>query len=149
MGCCHSRTGAHQVPVGLEPGQVPSYVPPICEGRVIKVYDGDTITVATPVPGSDDRTVYKFSVRLAGIDCPELRSESNDERFMARNAQRATSGQLLGKVVALRNVRTEKYGRLLCDVWVGDRHINQWLINEGHAVAYEGGKRKQWISAAV
>lgn len=124
-------------------------MPPICEGRVIKVYDGDTITVATPIPGSGDKTVYKFSVRLAGIDCPELRSESNDERFMARNAQRATSGQVLGKVVSLRNVRLEKYGRLLCDVWVGGLHVNQWLVSEGIAVPYDGGKRTPWVSAAV
>ena len=134
----HSRP----LSVPSDPRSIPTYVPPITGGTVVKVYDGDTITIATHVPGSRDRTVYKFSVRLAGIDCPELRSKSEDERARARASQQALSDAILGKRVTLTNTRTEKYGRLLCDVWDGGRHMNQWLLDQGLAVAYDGRKKK-------
>lgn len=40
-------------------------------GRIVSVYDGDTITVALNVFGN----YYKFSVRLAGIDTCEIKSK--------------------------------------------------------------------------
>ena len=45
------------------------FVPPIAMGFVIKVYDGDTITIASKLPYPDS-PLYRFSVRLNGIDCP-------------------------------------------------------------------------------
>jgi hypothetical protein len=46
--------------------------------------------------------------------------------------------QLLGWQVRLENRAQEKYGRLLADVYVGDIHINQWLLDKGYAKAYTG-----------
>ena len=55
------------------------FVPPLTGGRVIKVYDGDTITVANymPFPNSP---LYRFSVRLRGIDCPEIKTKNPTEK---------------------------------------------------------------------
>ena len=44
------------------------YIPELTHGKVVKVYDGDTITIASQLPGSS--TLYRFSIRLAGIDTP-------------------------------------------------------------------------------
>ena len=44
--------------------ELENFVPPINSGRVIKVYDGDTITIASKVPGLKNSSVYKFSIRL-------------------------------------------------------------------------------------
>ena len=46
------------------------YIPNVREGKVIKVYDGDTITVGFYNTG--DPTPYRISVRLLGIDTPEV-----------------------------------------------------------------------------
>ena len=34
-----------------------------------------------------------------------------------------------------------KYGRCLGNIFFGDQNLNDLLITEGHAVAYQGGKR--------
>ena len=51
------------------------FVYPIRYGKVIKVYDGDTITIAARLPNTDG-PIYRFSVRLNGIDTPEIRGKS-------------------------------------------------------------------------
>ena len=47
------------------------FIPPITHGKVIKVYDGDTITIAALLPYENSK-LYRFSVRINGIDCPEI-----------------------------------------------------------------------------
>ena len=45
---------------------------PIFCGRVIKVYDDDTITIASKLP-YEQSPMYRLSVRLNGIDTPEIK----------------------------------------------------------------------------
>ena len=106
------------------------FVPPISGGRVIKVYDGDTITIASKLPGLKHSPIYKFSVRLNGIDTPEMRGKNDDEKEMAHKARDALSERIFGKDVFLKNVQTEKYGRLLCDVYLENENLNQWMIEK-------------------
>ena len=60
------------------------FIPPITRGKVIKVYDGDTLTIASRLPGNE--TLYRFSVRLGGIDCPEMKSKIASEKQVAQVA---------------------------------------------------------------
>ncbi len=57
------------IPKDINPKEVTRFVPPVSRGRVIKVYDGDTITIAAYLPYRKSK-LYKFSVRPAGIHCP-------------------------------------------------------------------------------
>lgn len=116
------------------------FVPPITEGKVVKVYDGDTITVAAKLPYPDS-PIYRFSVRLNGIDSPEIKSKSSTEKMLAVNAREALSGRILNQIVQLKNTSTEKYGRLLADVYLGETNINEWMIANKFAVAYGGGTK--------
>jgi len=126
------------------------YIPNILRGKVIKIYDGDTITIACRYKsgGLFSTSVYRFSVRLAGIDCPELKTQNDDEKQIATIAKREVESKLMGKVITLKNVKTEKYGRILADVYVdnhlttGMLHINDWLIKQRLAVAYDGKTKK-------
>ncbi len=43
----------------------------------------------------------------------------------------------------LENIQSEKYGRILADVYVGDIHVNDLLIKERYAVKYDGGTKKK------
>jgi micrococcal nuclease len=120
---------------------------PINGGQVIKVYDGDTITVAARLPMMNS-PIYRFSVRLNGIDTPELKGKCEDEREAAKNAKDTLSELILNKQVTLKNVDTEKYGRILADVYIGDVHVNKWLIDEKFALPYDGGAKaqpKSWL----
>ena len=51
------------------------------------------------------------------------------------------SEKILNKHVTLKNVATEKYGRVLADVYLDDLHLNQWLLDERYAVKYDGGTK--------
>ena len=124
---------------------------PIQGGRVIKVYDGDTITIAAKLP-FDDSPLYRLSVRLNGIDTPEIKGKTEDEKIAAKQVKDALSVLILNKRVNLKNIQTEKYGRILADVYIGELHINQWLITEKYAVKYDGGTKKSpesWLKYRI
>ena len=130
-------------PVKLTTKSIP-FIPPITEGQVINVYDGDTITIVSKLP-YDASPLYRFSVRLAGIDCAEIKGKTERERELAQEAKCALQKLILNKVVALKNLKTEKYGRILADVYLGDLHVNQWLLDNKYAVQYSGGKKTDWV----
>ena len=44
-------------------------------------------------------------------------------------------------MVELRNIGTEKYGRILADVYLGDLHINNWMLENNYAIVYNGGTK--------
>lgn len=117
------------------------FVPPITHGKVVKVYDGDTLTVASrlPYPSSP---LYRFQVRLAGIDCPEMKTKNESEKQVALLAKEFISSRVLNKMIELQNVETEKYGRLLARVYCDGRCINDELCEQRLAVAYQGGTKQ-------
>jgi len=126
---------------------------PITGGRVIKVYDGDTITIASKLP-YDSSPLYRFSVRLNGIDAPEIKGSgiSDEEKEAAKIARDFVSNLILNKFVKLTNVQNEKYGRVLADIYIDDIHLNDLLIRERYAVKYDGGtkmKPSSWIKYRV
>ena len=116
------------------------FVPPIKSGYVIKVYDGDTITIAAKMPFINS-PIYRFSVRLSGIDCPEIKGKSQTEKELAINARDALANKVMGKLVTLQNVSLEKYGRLLADVYCDGVNMNQWMLDNKFALPYDGGKK--------
>lgn len=115
-----------------------AYVPNVSRGRIIKVYDADTITIAFYM----DKILYRMSVRLNGIDTPEMKGKTTAEKDAAIIAKNKVSEMVLNKVVTLRNVKLEKYGRLLADVYIGDLHLNQYLLDNKYAVPYDGGTKE-------
>ena len=56
---------------------------------------------------------------------------------------------ILNRYITLRNVDTEKYGRILADVYIDEVHVNGWLIAEKFALPYDGGTKtqpKSWLA---
>jgi endonuclease YncB( thermonuclease family) len=123
------------------------FVPPIKKGVVIKVYDGDTITIASKLPYKES-PIYRFSVRLSGIDCPEIKGKDEKERKIAELAKKELSNLIMNKVVILENVKTEKYGRVLADVYIDNINLSNYMIEKGLAVPYDGTAKespKDWV----
>jgi micrococcal nuclease len=115
--------------------------------HVVSVYDGDTLTVV----------VYRHghwvlqTIRLAGIDTPELRTKDPKEKELAEAARQALSTQVLDEYVWIHCQGREKYGRILAEIYPvswfrGHRSLsyNQWLLNKGYAQPYDGGKKGTW-----
>ena len=121
---------------------------PIKGGTVIKVYDGDTITIATKLPFKTESPIYRFSVRLIGIDTPEMKGKgvTEEEKTAAHEAQQFVSNLILNKYVTLENIQNEKYGRILADVYIGDIHLNNLLLKERLAVPYNGATKIKPVS---
>jgi endonuclease YncB( thermonuclease family) len=86
---------------------------------VIGVIDGDSITVLHDGKGEQ--------IRLWGIDCPEKHQD-----FGSR-AKNATSVLVFAKVVEVEPVTTDRYGRTVAFVKVGDSLLNEELIRQGLA----------------
>jgi len=126
------------------------FVAPIKKGVVIKVYDGDTITIASKLPYRNS-PMYRFSVRLYGIDTAEMKTKDKDEREMAELARDKLSEKILNKTVILKDVKREKYGRLLANVYCDNICLNQWMLDEKLAVGYDGGTKAKvnWKSFLV
>jgi endonuclease YncB( thermonuclease family) len=120
------------------------FVPPISVGKVIKVYDGDTFTIISKLPYQDS-PIYRFSVRLNGIDSPEIKGKTGNEKELARKSRDALSGLIMGKIVTLKNTSLEKYGRVLADVYINDLCINEWMIENNYATKYNGGTKVRAI----
>lgn len=116
------------------------FIPPVTRGKVIKVYDGDTITIASTLPYKSSE-IYRFSVRLRGIDSPEIKSKSQVEKELAMNSKMCLSNVILGQIVDLKNVSTEKYGRILADVYIDNVSVNKWMLENKLAVPYDCGKK--------
>ena len=122
------------------------FIPQIRACKVIKVYDGDTITVAAKL--HESFPVNRFSVRLSGIDTPELRAKNENEKKRAVLAKNFLQEKLLNQSVHLENITTEKYGRLLATIIYNGENINQLMIDNKYAISYGGGKKetpKEWL----
>jgi len=139
--------GVENHDINIEWKDTKPFVVPLNGGHVIKVYDGDTITIANKLPIYQCNDMFRFSVRLNGIDTPEIKGKNDDEKEAAKVAKNALSEKILHKYVVLKNVSTEKYGRLLADVYLGDLHLNKWMLDNRYAVSYDGGTKfapKSW-----
>ena len=122
-----------------------NYQVPVTTGWVIKVYDGDTITIATQI--YNDTNWYKFNIRLYGIDTPEIKGPNSE---IAKKIRNNLILLILHKKVRIEILPTnDKYGRLLGNVFIDDLHINNWLLANNMALPYEGGTKPtfsdEWI----
>ena len=110
--------------------------------QVLSVYDGDTIRVQAEVwPGM----TWSGSVRVDGVDTPEIRGRCEKEIRMAI-AARDFVREKAGEKIALLNVKRGKYaGRVIADVQLANgKDLAQALIEAGLGRPYDGGARKSW-----
>ena len=118
------------------------FVPNITKGKVIKVHDGDTITVASKLRPDDSKSdIYRFNVRINGIDAPEISSKDADEKDVAQIAQAELSKLVMNQIVTMDVLCYDKYGRLLADVYHDDIRLSSWMLDHHLAVPYDGGTK--------
>jgi len=102
---------------------------------VRKVYDGDTITVDIDL--GFDVILKNQKIRLSKINTPEVRGKSREEGIKVRNIVRE---RISNKWVIIKTTKDKKgkYGRWLGTVYEYgvEESLNDWLLNEGHAVKY-------------
>jgi micrococcal nuclease len=109
----------------------------------LSVYDADTCTFLIDLGFS---VHIKEKCRFIGIDTPEIRTRDNDEKKAGLAARDFVKDRIEGKCVEVETAKKGKFGRYLVTVYYGPGSIelNRQLISMGHAVAYDGGKRRKW-----
>ncbi len=118
--------------------------------KIKKVLDGDTIDVIIDL-GFDLAKTER--VRVAGVDTPEKRTRDLEEKALGLDATAWLKEKLDAAIKGddELTVRTElvggvgKYGRLLGWLYIGDSDLslNEQMITEGYAWAYDGGTKKK------
>lgn len=123
--------------------------------KVIKVYDGDTIWIAMYIKGK----IYKLKVRLTGIDTPEMKppkSQKNRDKEIkaAKESKKFLADLVDQKVIWMKCGEWDKYGRLLGTIFIIERkclicknkiNVNQLMIKNGYAKAYDGGTKEVFV----
>ena len=114
--------------------------------EVIKVIDGDTIDAKIDL-GFD--VAVKKRIRFMGINTPEARTRDLEEKARGL-AAKARVKELLSEAdeIQLISHGVGKFGRCLGELNLCNSeggltlvNLNKKLIEEGHAVVYNGGKR--------
>ena len=103
--------------------------------EVIRVIDGDTVELNIDMGNS---TFWRDKFRLIGINA----ADENKEGKAAADAATAFMVDVLKEeVLAVHTKGKDKYGRWLCSIFTAKGNVNLRMIEAGHAVPYDGGKR--------
>ena len=118
--------------------------------KINRVIDGDTIDVTLDLGFS---LTKKERVRIAGVDTPEKRTRDKEEKTLGIDATNWLKDKIKDTLTGddELTIRTElvggvgKYGRLLGWLYVGDDDysLNEQMITEGYAWAYDGGTKQK------
>lgn len=119
---------------------------------VTNIVDGDTIDVDIDLGFN---VSYSQRVRLAGIDTPESRTKDLEEKALGLEVKQKIKKDIAAaKSVVIRTEKpdsSEKYGRILGWIYLDGSTVslNESLIEEGYAWAYEGGTKVKDFAALL
>ena len=106
--------------------------------RVVKNYDGDTVTVEIDL-GFNIR--YQVRVRVEGVNTPELRGGTPETRAagrVARDEVRSWLSQWKGLLSLHTTCEHGKYGRVLGDIRTSTgKSLAEYILRFGYGVPYE------------
>ena len=93
------------------------------EGKVVKIADGDTLTLLTP-------SNQQVKIRLAGVDTPERKQPFGNK------AKQALSNLAFQKQALVEIAAKDRYGRTIGVVFVDGLNVNAELVKQGMAWVY-------------
>ncbi|KAF0719799.1 Aste57867_798 [Aphanomyces stellatus] len=120
-------------------------------GTVVAVSDGDTFRLRhmpwlTGVGSYDGKklTENTLQIRLAGIDTPEIAHFGKPCQPYAKEAKAQLTSMLQGRIVTVRLLRRDQYGRAVCMVTYGTwpfsyQNVSEELLKFGLARVYRLG----------
>ena len=112
--------------------------------------DGDTVDAA--MYHKDTKKIFKYRIRLYGIDTPEKKPlKSNPDREQEIAASKMSTRAMTTKMqennnlVVVQLYKPDKYGRILGTFYgKNGENINDWMVKQGHAIAYFGRTKKSF-----
>tara|TARA_B100000965_G_scaffold293897_1_gene251799 strand:+ start:434 stop:859 length:426 start_codon:yes stop_codon:yes gene_type:complete len=111
--------------------------------KIISVYDGDTFRA--DIKGLPDIIGKNIAIRILGIDTPEIKGKCEEEKIVAIKARDFARKALFNaEKITLKNLKRDKYFRLLADVYFDDTDLGNALLANNLAVKYSGKKKSSW-----
>ena len=111
--------------------------------NIISVYDGDTFRA--DIRGLPDIIGKNIAIRILGIDTPEIKGKCEEEKVVAIKARDFARKALFNATtITLKNLKRDKYFRLLADVYFDDTDLANALLVNNLAVKYSGKKKPSW-----
>jgi len=106
-------------------------------------YDGDTCYVLAP---SLPESLQKMSIRILGIDTPEIRGDCTEEKELALEGREVANNLFRNaEKIEFRGYKWDKYGgRILTEVYLDDQNYAELLMIAGLARPYYGGTKTSW-----
>ena len=96
---------------------------------ITRVVDGDTLKIG------------KSRIRLHGIDAPESKQRCRDQKLSdwlcGQEATKALRKKINNRAVQCLSDKKDRYKRYIAICYVDGVNLNQWLVLNGWAVAYQ------------
>jgi len=110
----------------------------------VRNYDGDTITFN--IPNFHPVIGHKISVRVNGIDTPEIRGKCKEEKILAVKAREMVKiAMSSAEQINLLKVKRGKYFRIVADIEIRSRYgyanLKDLLLKSKLAIPYDGGTK--------
>ena len=124
----------------LKEENVPIFVPPITFGKVLKIYTGDTFVLATKIPffheTIETAQICKFTIHLDSVTAPIDKENGSITK-------EALTQKIEHQVVQLRNVSTDRHGKIYAKVFLAEENVNEWLLKNNYVVKSKNGKKRR------
>jgi endonuclease YncB( thermonuclease family) len=117
--------------------------------KYVKNYDADTVTF--DIPNVHPLLGDHISIRVNGVDAPEIKSHDECEKHAARIARNLVENLLKrAQRIDLLNIGRDKYFRVLADIIIDGRDLKEVLFKNGLVYEYHGGTKQKmnWCKAA-
>lgn len=117
--------------------------------KYVANYDADTVKI--DVPMVHPLIGKGISVRVLGIDTPEIKGKLPCEKDAARNAKRLVENLLKNaNRIDILDIDRDKYFRILGRVVVDGKDLSQILLKNGLAYPYFGEtkEKRNWCNVA-
>ncbi len=112
----------------------------VAKATYIANYDGDTVRV--DIPNFPPLLGANISIRIRGIDTPEIRGKCPEEKIKALKAKKRVRELLVNaKSILLKQLSRGKYFRIVAHIFADGVNIGKILLKEKLAVRYFGGKK--------
>lgn len=104
------------------------------DAKVVGVKDGDTYVVLT-------EKKEQFVIRLAAVDCPEKKQN------FGQKAKEFSSDQIFGKLVKVRIISKDKYGRNIAYIVYDKKDLSKELLKAGLAWHYKEYDKSNYLQS--